>query len=122
MLKAKKNDFSFNKGKVQFLTTNNYKEIIENYGHAILCDISTIGYGRFYQAKQAGISADFVIQIPIIYKKLTNKDLVEFSDFNDPESYICKIVQVQELINSMPPCLQLTLQKEKQPYADKRND
>lgn len=121
MLTAKKNDtIQFNKGKIRFLVTDKNKNIVENYGPSIMCGSTTVGIRRFFEAKQAGLSADLVIQIPPVFASLTSKDLLEFESYGHKGKHICRIIQVQDRYDSAPPCLQLTLQEEKTPYVDKR--
>ena len=121
MLSSKKNDsIRFNQGKIQILETDQNRTISGNHGGSILCGIPTIGYGRFYQARLAGISADAVVTIPRIYASLLDKDLVELERFDRKEKGIYRIVQVQDRFDSAPPCLQMTLQKEKVRYVDLR--
>ena len=122
MLAVKKNNsIRFNEGKIQFLVTDKYKQITENFGSPILCGAPTVGYRRFFEAKQAGVSADLVVTVPIQYQSLcAQKELLEYESFRIPGKAIYRVVQVQIRPDSAPPCLQLTLQKEREPYEDKR--
>lgn len=122
MLAEKKNrSIRFNEGKVQFLVTDKYKQIIGNFGPSILCGTPTVGFGRFFEAKQAGVSADLVVTVPIQYQSLcAQKELLEYESFRIPGKAVYRVVQIQIRPDSAPPCLQLTLQKEKEPYEDKR--
>ena len=111
----------FGQANVQFLKLDNNKAIIGNTSPALSCGLRVVGAKRFNEARLAGYAADLVIVIPHAYLSyVENNKVCEVKFFDRKEKGIYTVKQVQDRFDSVPPCIQLTLQEEKEPYADKR--
>lgn len=82
----------------------------------------TVGFNRFYRAKQEDIHVTKVVRFPLMPGfdpyAFTHIDLREFRSPNVMSIY--RVVQVQELFDEKPAQIQLSLEKIRTAYKDGR--
>lgn len=84
----------------------------------------TVGISRFYQAKTAGNKVDKVICIPVeILRQCcieTGDVVILQNEVKDNQKGQYQILQIQEKMDTRPPCLYLSLEKLLHPFSDRR--
>lgn len=113
---------TFSDGRLRgLILDDNNDKIIKDNGFDIPCGLPTVGFRRFYEAARTeGLRVDLVATIPWQPAPF-DFELVELDRNDYPAKAVYKIVQIQEVKAAAPPCLQLTLQKEKVEHEDTRN-
>lgn len=80
----------------------------------------TVGFNRFYRAKNEDIKVAKVVRVPYC-PELLDAQHVEAGFYREKKQKdIFKVVQVQELLQEAPPCLQLSLERVKTNFKDER--
>lgn len=115
------NEITFVDGVVRGVTIKN-GSIIKNDTPDIHFGSYTVGFNRFMRAYNNDIKIAKVINVPF-RAPLQDSLYVEASFFRKKQSKdIFKVVQCQEIFDSMPPCLRLSLEKVKTKFDDSRSD
>lgn len=120
MLRAKilKDSETFNDGVLNVLKATD--GVIEKN---IFCDIKygnkTFGVSRFFNAQVSGNEIDKMIVIPFV-DCIDRTNILELREHRTGNVKLFEIVMIQELFNSAPRCLQITLRKTGIKYVDNR--
>ena len=115
------NEITFVDGVVRGVTIKN-GSIIKNDTPDIYFGSYTVGFNRFMRAYNNDIKIAKVINVPF-RAPLQDSLYVEASFFRKKQSKdIFKVVQCQEIFDSKPPCLRLSLEKVKTKFDDSRSD
>lgn len=77
--------------------------------------LRTVGVSRFYRAKVASDTIDKLVSVPI-------NSIIKRSDVLIIEGEQFKIQQIQEKIDTLPPCLYLSLERIVTRYQDGREE
>jgi hypothetical protein len=112
---------AFNAGYIQGVKVRNGK-IMENLTQKISCAQLTVGFKRFFTAKDYNHTVDKVVCVPI-NSPVASCVFVEarfFQGLGSDKPYIYKVVQEQECFDKKPPYIQLSLQKMNTEYDDVR--
>lgn len=115
---SKNNRQLFNDGTLIGIRTDGPK-ITENLTRAIPYGNKVIGESRFYHAMGEKVQLSKVIVIPW-EQEMMGIGKIELQDFKDGTRGIFKIVQFQEIPDSAPPAMQLSLEKLTTHYEDSR--
>lgn len=117
--KTKANNTTFTDGVLKsVLIKSGYIE--KNLSCYIPFGQKTVGYNRFFRAYNNDIKISKVLVVPF-ESNMQNATYVECGFFHeDKNPQIYKVVQCQELFDSKPKCLQLSLEKIKTKFDDKR--
>lgn len=110
---------TFNDGILKSVSIRN-GGILKDLSSYIPFGQKTVGYNRFFRAYNNDIKISKVVVVPF-ESELQDADYVEcgfFREHNQPSIY--KVVQCQELLDSKPMCLQLSLEKVKTKFDDRR--
>lgn len=108
----------FNDGLIQPLVYEK-STIKANDGEPIQYALAVAGYKRRYMAETAGHLISKVINVPLD-PDLAVGDLLEIRDYRSGVTEILKVTQVYQKTDSLPPVLQVTLEKGSKAYADQR--
>lgn len=110
----------FNEGFLTGIEIDGSK-ITRNLTPPIHFDSRTIGFNRFFRAKMSEINIAKVIRIPFNapIRECTHVDARFFRETRKDKD-IYKIVQLQELTDEKPPCLQLSLERVRTNFKDCR--
>ena len=122
MLKAKKMSESetFNDGSINVLKAKD--GVIEsNLFENIHCGFKTFGVKRFFSSQESGNEIEKMIVVPF-NDKIERENLIELIDFRTKSTSIYEIIMIQELYDSAPKCLQISLRKTTINYVDNRPD
>lgn len=121
MLKSRSSKPFFHEGRLTVLKLSQFKQIT-GAGDPVPCGLPTVGFKRFYEASRTeGLSADLVATVPWqAGSGIPASSLIELTRNDREGTMICKVIQVQERRDTLPPCYQLTLQREKVKYEDLR--
>lgn len=115
------NEITFVDGVVRGVTIKN-GSIIKNDTTDIHFGSYTVGFNRFMRAYNNDIKIAKVINVPF-RAPLQDSLYVEASFFRKKQSKdVFKVVQCQEIFDSKPPCLRLSLEKVKTKFDDSRSD
>lgn len=96
--------------------------IIENRTEQISCAQLTVGFKRFFTAKDYNYTVDKVVCVPID-TPIASSVFVEarfYRGLGSEQPLIYKVVQFQECFDKKPPYIQLSLQKMNTEYDDIR--
>lgn len=126
MLKQKtkpKGTVFFISGKVQGIEIERNKTIKKNTTHLISYGDETVGFSRFYTAKQAGVDVDRAISVPFECVENLRRDMaLEMRSYRTGKVEYHKIVQVQEKHDTVPPSLLLSLKEILVTLEDEREE
>lgn len=115
---SKNNRQLFNDGSLIGIRTDG-AEITGNLTRAIPYGNKVIGENRFYHAMGEKVQLSKVIVVPW-EQEMMAIGKIELQDFKDGTHGIFKIVQFQEIPDSAPPAMQLSLEKLTTHYEDSR--
>lgn len=113
------NEITFVDGVVRGVSIKN-GSITENMTKDIHFGSYTVGINRFMRAYNNDIKIAEVINVPF-QAPLQNSMYVEASFFRRKKVHtIFRVVQCQEIFDSKPPCLRLSLEEVKTKFDDER--
>lgn len=110
----------FNEGYLTGIEING-SQVTKNTTKPIHFGSRTIGFNRFFRGKMQDIEISKVIRVPY-NAPIRGTTHVDAHFFRESRSTldVYKIVQLQELADEKPPCLQLSLEKVRTNFKDVR--
>lgn len=109
---------TFTDGKVRGIQIRDGK-ILKNLTDMIPVGIKTVGFNRYFRSLNQDIKISKVVVMPF-EAPIDDSVYLELFMFRQKGAQIYKIVQLQELADSKPPCLQLSLEKVRTNFTDLR--
>lgn len=106
---SKNNRRTFNDGSLVGIQTDGAK-ITKNLTRAIPFGQMVIGESRFYHAMGEKVKLSKVVSIPWDMA-IVGISKVILSDFKEGRDGVFRVVQMQEIPDSAPPCMQLSLEE-----------